>query len=308
MPVITVSISLILDRILGEPKRYHPLVGFGILASKLENKLLTENIDSPDKQRLLGIIACLMLITPPVFFLLFILYKLANYYYLAWIINIMILYLVIGAYSLEEHALKVKNSLDKKNMDSARKNVSCLVSRNTEQLDEEGICKATIESVLENGSDAVFAPIFWFMIAGAPGALCYRLINTLDAMWGYRNQRYLHFGWMAARLDDVINWLPARLTALSYALMGNFQHAIDAWLKQGKLWESPNAGPVMASGAGALSLILGGPAVYHGNQKDRPVLGQGLPPANSDINRAIHLIRRSVFLWLFIILLGSYSL
>jgi adenosylcobinamide-phosphate synthase len=303
MPVLTVFISLLIDRLLGEPKRFHPLVGFGALALKVENQLLRENSDDTNKQRLSGIIACLILIVPPVALLLFILYTVGDAFYLGWMLNIIILYLVIGAFSLEDHAFKVKASLEERNIDQARENVSRIVSRNTEQLDEEGICKATIESVLENGSDAIFAPIFWFMIAGAPGAVCYRLINTLDAMWGYRNERYKYFGWAVARLDDIVNWIPARLTALSYALVGNFQQAIKAWREQGQLLESPNAGPVMCSGAGALNLSLGGPAVYHGRLKEKPVFGEGSAPGYSDINRAIDLIRRSIFLWLIVVLL-----
>jgi adenosylcobinamide-phosphate synthase len=170
-------------------------------------------------------------------------------------------------------------------------------------LDKEGICKATIESVLENGNDAIFAPLFWYCVAGAPGALFYRLVNTLDAMWGYRNSRYYNFGWCAARMDDLLNWLPARLTVLTYALSGKFTQGIYCWRTQAKDCESPNAGPVMASGAGALNIQLGGAAVYHGEKKEKPVLGQGNIPTLIDIERAIKLIKKALLLWLVCIVL-----
>jgi adenosylcobinamide-phosphate synthase len=129
-------------------------------------------------------------------------------------------------------------------------------------------------------------------------------------MWGYRNQRYLYFGRFAARLDDVLNYIPARLSALSYAFLGNTKQAFQAWKNQTKQCESPNAGPVMASGAGALNLTLGGPAQYGGQWLQRPLLGYGLEPTANDIYRALRLVRHSVLLWLiclFIIVVASYA-
>jgi adenosylcobinamide-phosphate synthase len=152
--------------------------------------------------------------------------------------------------------------------------------------------------VLENGNDAVFGALFWFALAGAPGVVAYRLANTLDAMWGYRTARYLRFGWAAARLDDLLNYVPARLTALTYAAAGRFERALACWRAQAGAWESFNAGPVMAAGAGALGVRLGGAAVYHGAPKERPPLGEGDAPGARDIRRALALVRRGVWLWL----------
>ncbi|MNZ78367.1 cobalamin biosynthesis protein [compost metagenome] len=170
------------------------------------------------------------------------------------------------------------------------------------------MARATTESVLENGSDAVFAALFWFLVAGAPGVVLYRLSNTLDAMWGYRNERFERFGWAAAKIDDVLNYLPARLVALTYALLGKTALALRCWQRQAPQWDSPNAGPVMAAGAGALGVALGGAAIYHGELHVRPDLGEGPAPGARDIERALNLVYGGVLLWLALLLLGSLYL
>ena len=180
---------------------------------------------------------------------------------------------------------------------AARAKVGKIVSRDADGMDEGAVARATVESVLENGNDAVFAALFWFAIAGAPGVVLYRLSNTLDAMWGYRDARHLHFGWFAARLDDALNYVPARLTAIVYGVVGNFPRALACWRQQAPLWYSPNAGPVMAAGAGALGLKLGGDARYGGQWKRRPELGCGDAPRHADIGRALALVRRASYLW-----------
>jgi adenosylcobinamide-phosphate synthase len=213
-------------------------------------------------------------------------------------LQILLLYLTLGYRSLSQHALPVAEALNRDDLGIARQRVGRMVSRDTAAMRSVEVARAAVESVLENGNDAVFAALLWFAIAGAPGALLYRLINTLDAMWGYRTPRYLSFGWAAARCDDVMNFVPARLTALTYALLGRFRDAMRCWRLQGARWESPNAGPVMAAGAGSLNLLLGGPAFYHGQWKLRPPLGQGKDPQAEDIARALRLVSRGILLWL----------
>ncbi|RXE02021.1 cobalamin biosynthesis protein, partial [Xanthomonas perforans] len=157
---------------------------------------------------------------------------------------------------------------------------------------------------LENGSDAVFAALFWGVALGAPGAVLYRLSNTLDAMWGYRTPRYVNFGWAAARIDDALNWLPARLTAATYAVLGRTRAGMRCAWRQGRGWKSPNAGPVMAAGAGALHVRLGGPAPYHGHWQPRPALGEGAAASANSVQRALRLVRAGVAFWL---LLGALA-
>jgi adenosylcobinamide-phosphate synthase len=219
--------------------------------------------------------------------------------------SILLLYFAIAPRSLGEHAGRVAEAFAVGDLPAARLAVSMMVSRDTSQLDEEGVSRATVESVLENGNDAIFGALFWFVVAGAPGVLLYRLSNTLDAMWGYRNVRYNEFGWAAARLDDVLNFIPARLTALSYALIGHTRSALRCWRQQAPMWDSPNAGPVMAAGAGALQVQLGGAAVYHGVLEQRPSLGCGNAVAAADIARAVQLVRHTLYLWMIAIASGA---
>ncbi|MNN69386.1 cobalamin biosynthesis protein [compost metagenome] len=138
--------------------------------------------------------------------------------------------------------------------------------------------------------------------------MLYRRSNTLDAMWGYRNARFERFGWAAARIDDVLNYIPARLVALTYALLGKTALALRCWRRQAPQWDSPNAGPVMAAGAGALGVALGGPAVYHGELHERPVLGEGPAARAEDIHRAMDLVRQGVLLWLALLIIGGWLL
>lgn len=306
--------TLALDAWLGEPRRFHPLVGFGRLTLALERRLHADS-------RARGGLAVALLLTP--FTLLALLIDALP---LGSVFDVAVLYVAIGWKSLGEHARTVRDALLRDDLPMARQRVGFMVSRDTEPLDAEGVARATVESVLENGNDAIFGAIFWFVLAGAPGVVLYRLANTLDAMWGYRNARYSRFGWAAARLDDVLNFIPARLTALSYALvpchgvfqrrsrrqnpcdkvLSHFTRALRCWRSQGALWKSPNAGPVMAAGAGSLGVLLGGPAFYHGAMQARPPLGEGHGARTGDIERALRLIRRTLLLWVLILFSGGW--
>lgn len=297
-----VLIAVLLDQMLGEMSRWHPLVGFGNLAQLVEHRLIGAETPAEPQiiTRLKGCLAVLTTCLPFVF----IASRLTSNHYFGPIVDIGILYLAIGARSLRSHAISVAKVLDQGDLAGARARVALMVSRETAQMEETDVRKAAIESVLENGNDAIFATLFWYLVGGAPGAVLYRLVNTLDAMWGYKTERYLHFGWAAARFDDLLNWIPARLTAVTYMTVGSWFVGWQCWQKQARSWYSPNAGPVLAAGAGALNLRLGGPAMYHGQLKERPILGDGKVPERGDIERAVDLVQKGLCIWVAISFAG----
>ncbi len=277
--------ALLLDAVMGEPRRWHPLVGFGRWAGWVESCCYRSSV-------LRGVIALLIVVTP---------FVTVAFWLDHFVLEALVLYLAIGGRSLVMHAEDVHAALVRGNLRLARQAVGKIVSRQTDGMSADEISKATVESVLENGNDAVFGAIFWYVLAGAPGVVLYRLVNTLDALWGYRNERYHRFGRAAARLDDLLNHFPARLTAIGYAIAGRFRPALTSWRLQAPAWESPNAGAVMAAGAGALMLRLGGSAIYDGRRRSRPALGVGRAPVADDIPRALSLLYRSMVLWVVVL-------
>ncbi|WP_165667662.1 adenosylcobinamide-phosphate synthase CbiB [Metapseudomonas otitidis] len=297
---LTTLVALLLDALFGEPRRGHPLVLFGRWAERLERRF------NPGGRgwRSHGVSAWLLAVLPPTA----VVWLLADIPGLGWVVSVLALYAAVGLRSLNEHAEPVAQALEQGDLARARERVGYMVSRDTRELDESAVARAATESVLENGSDAVFAALFWFAVAGAPGVVLYRLANTLDAMWGYRNARFERFGWAAARIDDVLNYIPARLVALTYAVLGKTALALQCWRQQAPLWDSPNAGPVMAAGAGALGVQLGGPAIYHGELHERPRLGEGEPACAVDIQRGMDLVRQGVMLWVAVLIVGGWLL
>ena len=281
--------GVLLDLLLGEPRRWHPLVGFGKLAQAIERRLNRAGL-----RLVRGLLAWLLAVLP-----LTLLAWLAVQHAGLWL-HALLLYACIGLRSLRDHAMPIVDALRAGDLASARTRTSWIVSRDTHDAGETDLAKAGAESLLENGNDAVFGTLFWFLVAGGAGAVLFRLANTLDAMWGYRNARFLLFGRAAARIDDMLNYVPARLTALSYVVLAGAgrARAWRCWRTQAPAWSSPNAGPVMASGAGALGVSLGGAAVYDGRLEQRPPLGTGPNATATDIVRAWRLVLRTTVLWL----------
>ncbi len=302
--LIVCLVAVLLDRWLGEPRRWHPLVGFGRLAALVE-RLLNRLPERHARSICSGFLGVLILVLPVLMVAELLRWTLNGWAYL--LLQAVVLYFVLSIRGLTEHGRAVSDALHSGDLESAREQVGRIVSRKASELDEHGVAAAASESMLENGADAVFASLFWFLVAGIPGVLLHRMVNTLDAMWGYRNERYLYFGRVAARLDDVMNWVPARLTALTYALLGNTRLAWHCWRTQAPDWDSPNAGPVMAAGAGALAVSLGGPSPYASGIKQRPVLGQG-PEASADtVDGALRLVWKGVWLWLVVLALFTVA-
>lgn len=292
-----------LDAWLGEPRRWHPLIGFGRLAQALEARL-----NRGGARRWRGALAWALLVAPAPLALAAWLHALPDTpsgWALAAGLHTLALYAALGLRSLAEHTRPIAQALATGQLEQARRRTSWIVSRDTANASPPELAKATVESLLENGNDAVFGTLCWFVLAGGPGVLAFRLANTLDAMWGYHSPRFERFGCCAARLDDGLNYLPARLTALSYTALGDSRRAWHCWRTQAPAWPSPNAGPVMAAGAGALGLSLGGAARYDGVDEMRPPLGEGAPAAPVDIERAWRLVRGSCVLWLAVVVLAA---
>lgn len=294
LTLLCVAGALLFDRAFAEPRFLHPLVGFGQLASGAEKML-----NHGHWRRGRGLLAWLAVIVPLVLLGQILSHSWHDSFWRQWLVGSAILYFALGWQSLLQHAVAIARPLASHDIDAARQAVGMIVSRDTDKLNSGDVALAATESVLENGADGIFNAIFWFVVAGIPGVILFRLANTLDAMWGYKTPRYKHFGWAAARLDDLLCFIPARLTALSYALAGNREQGLNCWWQQGGHWKSPNAGPVMAAGAGALNIRLGGPAPYQNKLQDRPRLGpeQGQPASVDSIHDACHLINRSLVIW-----------
>jgi adenosylcobinamide-phosphate synthase len=300
---LAMLLAVLIDAWLGEPRRAHPLVAFGRLARCVERRMHADD-------RVAGVVAWALAVVPVVAVV-----AAASVWWARtspWAVGAfgaIVLYLAIGMRSLAEHAMPVASALRAGELGAARTVVGRMVSRDTAALDDAQVAAAATESVLENGNDAVFGALFWFALLGPAGAVLYRLANTLDAMWGYRTLRYEHFGWAAARLDDALNFVPARLTAATYAAVcGDAARAWRCWRSQAPLWDSPNAGPVMAAGAGAIGVRLGGPAPYHGQWEPRPVLGEGGQADAASIEAACRLVRRGVVVWCACALLIAWAL
>lgn len=312
MTLILIS-ALLLDECFGELKRFHPLIVFGNYALFLERHLYSDN----KRWQFVSGVCCWALAVLPIVALAVLIMWLVNSFSPSWVfyvVNIIVLYFTIGQKSLKQHAKAVSDPLaqvDGDNLNKARKELSMIVSRDTQQADPQHIATSTIETVTENTHDAVIGPMVFFIIAGAPAAILFRLSNTLDAMWGYRTERYELFGKCAARMDDVLGFIPARITSLLMALASPkyfFKTLKSIWIT-GRDWYSPNAGLVMAAGAGALNICLGGDAVYNGIKKTRLTLGlskQAQPAKVKDINRSINLMYKTSILLVLLVCILEY--
>lgn len=273
-----------LDLLLGDPPRRHPVAGYGRLATALERRCYAP-------QRAAGVRYVALAVGGPV--------ALATLAQAATRRRPLVraglvaatTWAVVGGRSLRREAAAMASALESADLSGARARLPHLCGRDPSQLDAAELARATVESVAENTSDAVVAPLFWGGIAGLPGLVGYRAVNTLDAMVGHRSPRYARFGTAAARLDDAANLLPSRLTAAltvtaAPMVSGDRRRAARTWLRDGHRHPSPNAGQCESAMAGALGVRLGGRNVYSGRVEVRPFLGDGPRPSVSDIRRA----------------------
>jgi adenosylcobinamide-phosphate synthase len=274
----------LLDALLGDPRRWHPVAGFGAAAARLERKVYAP------RRRSGAVFAAIAVGVPAVAGLAGA--RLTRHRPLARaVLTAAATWTVLGGRTLRKEARTMAGHLGDGDLDAARDRLSHLCGRNPDALDEPELARATVESVAENTSDAVVAPLFWGALAGLPGLLAYRAANTLDAMVGHRNARYARFGTPAARLDDVLNLLPARLTGLltiaaAPVAGGTAAETLRVWRRDRNDHPSPNAGQCEAAMAGALGVRLGGRNVYFGRSEVRPLLGDGPRPRATDLRRA----------------------
>ena len=281
------ALGYVADAALGDPRRGHPVAGFGQLASQLERRLWRDS-------RAVGAAYTALCVGGTVAATAAILRAarrspLASGACTAWMT-----WSVLGGTSLAREARHIARCLTAGNVEAARGRLPHLCGRDPASLDADGIARAVVESVAENTSDAVVGALVWGAVAGAPGMAGFRAANTLDAMVGHRSPRYRHFGWASARLDDVAGWPGARLTALAATVLGpDPRGALRSWRQDATRHPSPNAGVVEAAFAGALGVRLGGTLAYDGRVEHRPVLNAaGRPVTVADIERAVALSRR----------------
>jgi adenosylcobinamide-phosphate synthase len=208
-----------------------------------------------------------------------------------------VLYLCLDVYRLSKSANAVSEALEKGDTKEAENQLRELIGKGAAQQTEQGIARATVEGVLKQGNSLIISPIFWFVVLGPFGAVLQRLSCILDMLWGHRYERFAEFGWSAARFDDLLGWVPARITALSYALMGSFEDALHCWRRRLGIWSDINSGPLLASGLGALHMQTCDTTQETSEYEDR--LGE--LPVEADaghVRRVVALVWRVLLLWL----------
>lgn len=277
------------DRLFADPARFHPVAGFGLLAGRLENRSYADD-------RRAGVMHVAVLVGAATVAGAATERATRDRLALRTLTTALATWAVLGGTSLDREAAAVRQLLADARLEEARVRLTHLVGRDTSHLDEGEIARAVIESVAENSSDAVVAPLLLGALGGVPALIGYRAANTLDAMIGHHNERYERFGWAAARLDDLLNLPGSRVAALLAAALapvigGDPREALRTWRRDAAGHPSPNAGPVEAAFAGALAVRLGGENTYGGRVEDRHVLGDGRPATRHDISRARALAR-----------------
>ena len=282
------ALGVLLDQVLADPRRWHPVAGFGTAATALESALYR-------RSRLHGAAFTLIGVGVPVAAGIG-LSRMARRSGIGQIaLTAVATWAVLGGTSLVREGQAMAAHLEAGDLRSARARLAHLCARDPADLDAEALARATVESLAENTADAVVAPLLWGAVAGVPGLVGYRAVNTLDAMVGYTSPRYRSFGWASARLDDLANLVPARVTALltvaaAPAVGGRVPQAWRILRRDARRHPSPNAGRCEAAAAGVLGVRLGGTS-YGGHPERRPALGDGPSPTVADLRRAVRLTR-----------------
>ncbi len=309
MDITSVAIALIagaiLDRLFGDPSWLpHPVVGFGKMISFFEHRL---NKDSNKVQKGAFTSIFLTLMT----FIISSFLVIGSFYISYWlgtaVMSVAVFFCLAGK-TLEDEVANVFRAADR-SLEDGRKQVSRIVGRDTSELTDNEVRTASLETLAENLSDGVIAPLFWYLIIGVPGMLTYKMINTLDSMIGYKNERYLDFGRIAAKTDDLANYIPARITALIMIIVSGRPSLIKFVKKYGPMHASPNSGYPESALAGILNCRFGGPHKYFGETVYKPFIGSNERDYNSnDIKKSLSISRRTELLMILIILAFYASL
>ena len=310
---LSMLIALCLDRLIGWPDQLyrnfsHPVVGIGALISTADQILNRDNWPAAVR-KIAGVFFLLVIMTGLYLVCRLIVSGIPS----SWAgigLTAVLAWPFLAAKSLSDHVQAVAVNLQAGDLPAAREAVSMIVGRNSEQLDQNAIARAAVESLAENTSDGVTAPLFWGVLFGLPGLVVYKAINTADSMIGYRTKKYQAFGWAAARLDDLVNLIPARLTGLMYVLLARAPlHALTVMVKDAPRHRSPNAGWPESAVAAALGIRLSGPRLYSGVASSDPWLNKaGRDPGPQDITAALQLYRRLLWVVSLLLLSGAVCL
>ena len=297
---LSLTLAVVLDALLGDPPRLpHPVRWMGRAIQRLEPRFRTLPLSPGPAGALMAIllVAGVWLVCRLMVALAAAVHPVA-----AILVQAVMIYTCISARGLADAALAVAKALGTEGLDAGRRAVGLIVGREVDRLDATGVARATVETVAENLVDGVVSPLFFTVLGGAPLAMAYKMINTLDSMIGYKNERYLLFGRFAARLDDAANFIPARLSVAFIALAARLlklpgRQALAVARRDGRAHASPNAGYPEAAFAGALGLWMGGPNHYHGRRVEKPIIGNGLADTRTaDIHRACRLMLTAALL------------
>lgn len=309
---LLIFIALVLDLVIGDPRWLpHPVVAIGRLITVLEHGLRRTWLN----ERVAGVLLLVFVVTCTAGITFLFLKIITTLVPLAgWVAAILISFTCLAARSLHKESDCVASALIAGDLSTARRNLSCIVGRDTEHLEEADIWRAVVETVAENTSDGIIAPLFWLTIGGPVAAMAYKSVSTLDSMVGYKNQRYLQLGWASARMDDLLNVVPARLSALlliaAAPMAGcSITAALRITLRDRLNHPSPNSGHPEAAAAGALGVRLGGTCSYNGILSFKKYIGDPLLPFNEHAYRGmIRLMYISTVLMAFVCMATAYYL
>ncbi|WP_297363498.1 regulatory signaling modulator protein AmpE [Acidiferrobacter sp.] len=293
--LIIILFAVALDRFFPDRGRAPPFLWYEDWARSVEQRF---NAGTRGQ----GLAAVLVVAGPVILGVALIRYILSHIsYVLVYIFDILVLYLCLDLYRLTRQAVEISESLESGDVLMAATHLEAMTGKTTADVTESSIAQTTVEAVLKHANTAVMAPLFWFILFGPVAVVLQRLTALLDRLWGHRSAQFAEFGWAAARLNDLLGWVPARITALSYGIMGSFEDALHCWRRQAGMWSDINSGPLLASGFGAMHMS----ACEEPEEEDTPGLPavRGIVVNAADIRRAVALLWRVLLFWLAVALL-----